>query len=313
VLLLSQSSFAAPAERTGEVVFEPAAKERDLPKQFQLERHTFSFEQRPLATSSTAFEMWSVTFPSPVVTPHVNNNTVHCEYFRPLSPGRRPGVIVLHILGGDFDLSRLFCRALAQQGTAALFVKMPYYGPRRQPGSTARMVSGDPQETIRGMTQAVLDVRQAAAWLAAQEEIDGQQLGIMGISLGGITAALAATAEPRLEKVCLLLAGGDVGRVVWDAPFLKGLRERWLAAGGTKESFLEAMRAVDPVTYGQNVRGRKILMLNASRDELVPRACTESLWRAFGEPEIIWWDAGHYSAARHLFDALAKVSAFFRM
>ena len=62
-----------------------------------------------------------MTFPSPVVTPHANNNTVHCEYFRPLAAGKHPGVIVLHILGGDFDLARLFCRSLAHRGTAALF------------------------------------------------------------------------------------------------------------------------------------------------------------------------------------------------
>ena len=122
------------------------------------------------------------------------NNTVHCEFFRPLAPGKHPGVVVLHILGGDFDLSRLFCRSLASRNVAALFVKMPHYGPRREPGSTARMVSLDPRETVRGMTQAVLDVRRAAAWLGAQESVDPEQLGIMGISLGGITSALAATA-----------------------------------------------------------------------------------------------------------------------
>jgi hypothetical protein len=28
-----------------------------------------------------------------------------------VQPGKRPAVIVLHILGGDFPLSRLFCNA----------------------------------------------------------------------------------------------------------------------------------------------------------------------------------------------------------
>ena len=78
--------------------------------------------------------MWNVTFPSPVVTPFEANNTVHCEYFQPKRAGKHPAVIVLHILGGDFPLSRLFCNRMAQQGVAALFVKMPYYGPRRGAG-----------------------------------------------------------------------------------------------------------------------------------------------------------------------------------
>jgi hypothetical protein len=71
---------------------------------------------------------------------------------------------VLHILGGDFELSRLFCRSLATRGCAALFVKMPYYGPRREKGVAARMVSSDARETVRGMIQAVKDIRYGAGW-----------------------------------------------------------------------------------------------------------------------------------------------------
>ena len=81
---------------------------------------------------------------------------------------------------------------LAHHGVCALFVKMPYYGPRRPLGSTARMISLDPKESVRGMTQAVLDIRRATACLAGQAEVDGHRLGLFGISLGAITGALAA-------------------------------------------------------------------------------------------------------------------------
>jgi dienelactone hydrolase len=309
-LLVGHASGGEPT-RSGKVNFEPAAAEKQVPKRFQLASHTFEFEQKPLTTTSKSFDIWNVTFPSPVVTPHAANNTVHCEYFQPKAAGKRPAVVVLHILGGDFDLSRLFCRSFATGGTAALFVKLPYYGPRRQPGVQARMVSLDPKETVKGMTQAVLDIRRGAAWLAAQEEVDPAQLGVTGISLGGITGALAASAEPRFGKVCLLLAGGDIGQVAWESNELKGLRERWQAAGGTRESLSATLREVDPVTYAANVRGRKILMLNAANDEVIPKACTVSLWKAFGEPEIVWWDAGHYTAIRFLFDGLKKATDFF--
>jgi dienelactone hydrolase len=282
-----------------------------LPKHFQLARQKFAFELTPQPTSAQAYSIAALTFPSPVKTPHVNNNTVHCEYFKPLAEGKHPAVIVLHILGGDFQLSRLFCRSLAQRGTAALFLKMPYYGPRRQPDVPARMVSTDPDETIRGMTQAILDIRCGASWLSSQPEVDGDRLGIMGISLGGITSALAATAEPRFSRVCLLLAGGDISQVAWESKELEKLRSKWVAGGGTKESLAELIKVVDPVTYAKKVPGRKVLMLNASHDEVIPKVCTESLWKAFGEPEIYWWDAGHYSALRFIFDGIARTCRFF--
>src|SRR6187200_173721 len=103
--------------RTGQVAFQPAETEARIAPQFQLKQHTFEFRQTPLETSATAMQMSELTFPSPVVTPLEANNTVHCEYFCPVDRDRKhPGVIVLHILGGDFALSRLFCRTMAHHG-----------------------------------------------------------------------------------------------------------------------------------------------------------------------------------------------------
>jgi hypothetical protein len=57
--------------------------------------------------------------------------------------------------------------------------------------------------------------------------------------------------------------------------------------------------------------GRNVLMLNARNDEVIPYACTEQLWEAFGRPPIFWYEAGHYSAMLYLADALDKVTKFF--
>lgn len=298
--------------REGEIAFEPGPDEAEVPEVFRLEAATFRWRQTPRDSLSKSYAMSEVTFPSPVETPHVNNNTVHCEYFQPLSPGKHPGVIVLHILGGDFDLSRLFCRQLAHDGAAALFVKLPYYGPRRQTDVKARMISEDPRETVAGMRQAILDIRRGVAWLGEQPEVDPARLGVFGISLGGITGALALAIEPRLSFGCLMLAGGDVGRVAWDNPRLEQLRERWLGQGKAKEEFFELLRSVDPVTYAERAGGKRVLMLNAKNDEIIPRACTDSLWHALGKPEIVWYEAGHISAMRYLLDGLARVSRFCR-
>lgn len=309
---LPTSLCALPPPESGQVRFQPTEKEQDVPKRFRLEPHIFSFEQRFVPTASRTMYISEVTFPSPVETPYACNNTVHCEYFQPRAGGGHPGVVVLHILGGDFELARTFSRHLAQHGVGALFLIMPYYGPRRPPEANVRMISDDPRQTVAGMTQAVLDIRRAAAWLAAREEIDAEQLGIFGISLGGITASLAAAAEPRFTKVCPMLAGGDIAQISWDHPQLTRVRDKWLAEGGTRETFFSLLAEVDPVTYADRVRGRKILMLNATHDEIIPRSCTEALWRALGKPELVWYEAGHISASRYLFDGMARVAKFFQ-
>ena len=300
---------ARPIE--GVVRFDPTDEETLVAEPFRLDRHEFLFHEQPLGEISKTVVFSRVTFPSPVTTPHEANNTVHCEYFRPLTDEKVPGVVVLHILGGDFALSRLFCNSLAHHGTAALFLKMPYYGPRRQANVSRRMISRDPRQTVEGMTQAILDIRRAAAWLESRDEVDDEQLGVFGISLGGITAALALTAEPRFDNGCFMLAGGDFGQIAWESPEMKGVREHWTAAGGTRASLAELLARVDPVTYADRAKGRRILMLNATDDEVIPKACTLSLWESFGRPEIDWYSGTHYTVALHLLTGLARVSRFF--
>lgn len=312
VPVLCFSSAVCAADREETIRFDPGPDEAKVPELFRLQAGSFAFQQRSLKTVATGYDVWEVTFPSPVETPHVENNTVHCEYFCPQTQDKHPAVIVLHILGGDFDLSRLFARQLAREGVAALFLKLPYYGPRRPQGERVRMVSEDPRATVAGMRQGILDIRRGVSWLAAQDEIDDRQLGIFGISLGGITSALALAIEPRLTSGCLMLAGGDVAQVAWDNPELVKLRQRWSDQGGTKEEFLTLWRSIDPVTYAELARGKRILMLNARHDEVIPPKCTESLWHALGEPEIFWYEAGHYSALRFIFDGLGRVTRFFR-
>ncbi len=300
---------------SGEVRYEPPQDESNVPPQFRLPPHTFAFQEFLSEVKTDEVAVSRVTFPSPVVTPVEPNNTVHCEYYRPLGANSQkpaPGVVVLHILGGDFELSRLFCNALAHRGVAAMFLKMPYYGPRRSADSKRRMISPDPYETVEGMTQAVLDIRRGVAWLAAREEVDERRLGIFGISLGGITGALALTIEPRLQNACLLLAGGDVGRIAWESKELAKVRTRWLERGGSQEEFVQLLKSVDPVTYAANARGRRILMLNAKNDEIVPPPCTVALWKSLGEPEILWFDGGHYSVAKYILTAINRTTQFFQ-
>lgn len=314
VVFASRVQYSWAADRSkqrGVCRFVPAAEQTNIPESFRLAPHEFPYEIKPLDEVSERFALSYVTFPSPVRTASEANNTVHCEYYQPHRPTKMPAVIVLHILGGDFELARTFCNALAQQGVASLFVKMPYYGPRREPKSRRRMISGDPTETVEGMTQAVLDIRRAAAWLAGREEIDAQQIGIFGISLGGITGGLAMMIEPRINSGCLLLAGGDVAGIMWEFPGVATWRQRAQENGYTRERLVEELQKVDPVTYADNLNGRRILMLNAKEDEVIPKRSTEGLWKAWGEPEIVWYPGGHYSAAWSMFDAVQRTMKFF--
>src|SRR5580704_14919158 len=119
----------------GQASFQPGPTELSVPERFRMAAGAFSFELEPVF-ATRRYTVSKLRFPSLIETPEPENNTVHAEYFAPVGfgPGR-PGVIVLHILGADFPLSRYMAARLADRGIAALFVKLPYYGERRPSGS----------------------------------------------------------------------------------------------------------------------------------------------------------------------------------
>jgi len=297
----------------GTARFKTGIAEPTVPAHFHLEPHEFEFQAR-FAHGGEKYRMHKVTFPSPVTTEIVENNTVHAEYFQPAGTGPFPGVVVLHILGGDFVLAETVASHLARNGVAALFVKMPYYGPRRRKNSPNRMISEDPHLTVAGMTQAVLDIRRATAWLGARREVDPERLGITGISLGGITSALAAAGEPRLTNVAVFLGGGNFAELIWanETKQAQAFRREWLAKGGTRETFTEVVSRVDPATYGALLKGRRVLMIAARNDEVIPPACATALYESIGrQPQLVWIDAGHYSAIKYLPQELVRLDMFF--
>ncbi len=294
------------------IEFRPGPEEAGVPERFRVKPQEFAAEATFLRDSGTV-RVYQVKFPSLIQGEIPENNTVYGEYFLPPGEGPHPGVVVLHILGGEFPLSQMVANSLAREGVAALFIKMPYYGERRSKTNRRRMISRDPDETLEGMTQAVLDIRRAAAWLRNRPEVDAQRMGVTGISLGGIMSALSAPAEPSFRKVAIYLGGGNLSTLLWDMehPEVAEFKKKWLADGGTRETFLQKMNVVDPVTYAPLLRERDVLMVNAEHDEIIPRDATIALWEASGKPELVWLDAGHITASRYIFGEVGRLQTFF--
>ena len=118
-LMLDPTSAPALAPEEGKLVVRPVGDEAKLPERYRLENYSFDWKlvpKRDLPVSGVA--IYTLTYPSPVKTPELENNTVWAEYYRPHGDGPFPGVLVLDILGGDQELSRTISRHLAQNGIA---------------------------------------------------------------------------------------------------------------------------------------------------------------------------------------------------
>lgn len=295
------------AER-GTVRFEPKDDQKNVPERYRLEPHAFAYElrfQRTLPHSK--IDIFHLTFPSPVVTDCMENNTVHADYYRPQVTGPMPCVVVLDITGGNQQLSRTISTVLAQNGMAALFVQMAYYGPRRPPGSPLRLLTTNYAHSMAAVRQTVLDLRRAAAWMESRPEVDPKRIGILGTSLGSFMGSLAAEMEPRFRRVVVLLGGGDLVNAYYDDPRAAAGRVVWEALGGTKEKLAALIAPADPITCAGNLKERKLLIIAGKRDEIVPPKATEALWKASGQQKIVWFDCTHYGAAVYFLPAMQHI------
>ena len=282
---------------------------------------SFGSSRRHLATSSS--RSWrrrgiacrGFAFPRQSPPPIPENNVVHAEFFDPVGfPGRRPAVVVLHILGSDFPLSRYVAARLADRGVAALFLKLPYYGERRPRGGPgpvpSRFLSADIERTMTSMRQGVCDVRRGLCWLSSRSNVETSRLGVTGISLGGIVASLAVAVDPAARDGVFLLAGGDLSRILWEMPETTKFRQAWEASGKTIQDLKVLTDPYDPLTYAGRLSGKRLLMIAGKVDEVVPPASTLALWNAAGRPEIRWYDCGHYSAIGYLLPAIRATVDF---
>ena len=280
---------------------------RGVPDVYRMPACSFECRLTPrYSLRHVGVDVYNLTFHSPVKSSIPENDTVHAEYFVPTSASvhsKVPGVLVLDILDGAAVVSRGEAVWLAQNGVASLFVYMAHYGPRRPPGSRVRMISPNVERTLAAIRQTVLDCRCATAWLASRPEVDISRLGLMGTSLGSLIGANVAAAEPRLKNVCLVLPAGGLVDAFYDHPKARPYLPFVELMGG-KEKLKKLIAPADPLTYAAQLKQKNLLLIAASRDDVLPPKAAERLWEATGKQKIVWFNATHVGTAAYVLPAL---------
>lgn len=160
-------------------------------------------------------------------------------------------------------------------GAAVLSIDFPLHGERASAKLSGLLrealgLEGRPSPLGRRVLddfvrQAVADLQRALDAANGLPELDAQRAVYAGLSLGSIVGATYLGVDPRPRAAALALGGGGFGGAL-----------------------------VDPCAHVARFAPRPLLFVNATRDEIVPRAATEALYAAAAEPkEIQWFDSGH--------------------
>ncbi len=196
-----------------------------------------------------------------------------------LPAGRKPcpGVVILHgFTGWKCEPHFIFVelsRRLADAGIASL--RFDFRG------------SGESEGLFEDMTplEELSDARAALAELRGQRRIDSRRLGVVGLSLGGMIAALLAGKERSIKSVVLWSAPARPDKLFKAArpkKDLKRIREEGrLDIGGLYlgNAFLETLPGIDPPAELAKSRA-PALVIHGSGDEGVPYSHSGDFLRA---------------------------------
>ncbi len=211
-----------------------------------------------------------------------------------------PVVILAHGFDSNkYQIAYWIAGELVSRGIAVLAPDLPFHGERKGHAPDIRG-HGDTQIFYRNMTQAAIELRKMIDFAHTRSELDTTKgLGMVGYSMGSWLSSIAASADPRVKALVLMVEGTPVEETESpnpDSQFFGILNDRL--------DLWKEYPDMRPSLALQAYATRPLLMLNGLRDRLIPPSTAKRLFEKAGEPkEQKWYDAGHLLPPDAFYDA----------
>ncbi len=221
---------------------------------------------------------------------HPGNDEAHARLF--LHRDRaRPALILVHgYLGGNPLWEERFWAAseFYDRGLHVALFTLPFHGARRSgaPWSPPSWPSADFRVTVEGFRQAIHELR------ALHRILEGEgasSVGVMGMSLGGYTTALLATAEPGLAFAVPHIPLASIPDFWNESGQIPGTVSQRAAL----HALLEELHAViSPTARPVLVPKEGRMVIAGSLDRVTPLAHASRIAKHFDVP-VTTFDGGH--------------------
>jgi pimeloyl-ACP methyl ester carboxylesterase len=224
------------------------------------------------------------------------NHIAHARYWHH-GDGPRRTIIAIHGFSADLSLLNEWVFALPwlyRLGCDVLLFTLPFHGKRQtrfSPFSGHGFFAGGLARLNEAFAQAVFDFRILLDHLESRGVTNP---GIMGVSLGGYTAALLAAIEPRLQFVIanvplvsvvdLVLEWHPISALVWGALKATGVR---------LEDIRHILAVHSPLTYRPIVPKERRFIVGGAADRLAPPKHSRLLWEHWERCKIHWFPGSH--------------------
>jgi len=219
------------------------------------------------------------------------NRTAHARWFRHSGPAR-PCVVLIHgYIGGNYALEERIwpVKRLFQSGLDVVLTILPLHGPRR---AQARgylpppFPSSDPRFTIEGFRQLVFDHR---ALFDHLQRCGVRDLGVMGMSLGGYSAALLATLESALRFAVFMVPLASIEDFAYKNGRMIGHAAEQLAQ---REALQRAHHTVSPFARPPQLPAARVVSVAGESDLVTGVDQARKLSQHFGG-QLSLFHGGH--------------------
>jgi uncharacterized protein len=189
---------------------------------------------------------------------------------------RHPAVLLQYGSGGNKSTNYIvfLARQFTEKGFVVLTIDIPNKGERKNPNAPKSLI---PLQT--NFIETLGDYSRATDYLLTRPEVDPKRVAYVGISWGAITGIVYVAHDPRISVMASIVGGGNF--------------TGWFN-GELPPETRAAARATDPIYHVAQIAPRPLLLLNVTKDQLIPRFFSDSLHKAAPpNTQKIWLETDH--------------------
>jgi len=216
----------------------------------------------------------------------------HAAGVRFLASGeKRPVAILIHgYMGGSYQVEQRVwpLQRLLRSGYDVALFTLPFHGVRANAThrGAPEFPGSDPRFSNEGFRQVIADLRNFVGWLKEQGH---PEVGVMGMSLGGCTAALLATVEPGLSFCVPVIPLASLADFVREQGQLSSVPE----VAAREHALLERIyRVASPLERRPLIAPSRTLVVAGKADRITPVTHARKLAAHFGS-QLVSWHGGH--------------------
>jgi pimeloyl-ACP methyl ester carboxylesterase len=231
-------------------------------------------------------DLWKFEVRSPVVSLWPESQVLHGRCLG--APDAKKAVIVLHgACDNEYTYSRWMGASFLKHGFRAVVPAAPCHLERAPRGFSGAPMFWSTHSVVAGMAQWLTEVRGLMGYLRGEGV---EVVGLIGYSIGSLTAGIAATLWPDLDFVCLLAPVGHhlkaIGTSAVAAKFWPWMRD----LPAEEVALLDRWAAV----HRRPVGARPVFLMTLF-DDLQPVELQRQWWEAWDLPLRYEYRHGHMS------------------